>query len=167
MSGIANSKEQVIASLVDARRNIIELARNLSSEQQDAVFLGTWSVTDLLAHLAGWDYANVESVKELTEGARPTVLSQWNPDWQAYNAKLVKQYRRDDFSELLALLQASHRALIDLLQSFEGTDFDRDWGVPARGGKSMTIALWLQGEIDDERKHFDQMKAWLRKNKTG
>ena len=31
----------------------------------------------------------------------------------------------------------------------------------------MTIAWFLQGEIDDERKHYEQMKAWLEKKKPG
>ncbi len=161
------SKETVIDSLVNARSKIVELAQTLPREQQDQVFLGVWSVKDLLAHLAGWDYTNRESVQEIMRGARPTALGHWNPDWQAYNAQLVKQYRRDDFGEMLSLLHESHRALIGLLQSLDAGDFERDWGVRSRGGESMTIAWWLQGEIDDEHTHYEQMQAWLAKNKTG
>ncbi len=162
-----NTKEQVIDNLVSARRDIVKLASTLPREQQDEVFLGIWSVKDLLAHLIGWDYANAESVKELIRGVRPTPLSHWNPDWQAFNAQLVKQYRREDFVTMLALLDKSHQALIGLLQSLDKDDFEKDWGIRTRGGESMTIAWWLQGEIDDERKHLEQMKAWLAKRKTG
>ncbi len=162
-----NTKDQVINNLITARRNIFELAQGLSPAKQDQVFLGVWSVRDLLAHLIGWDYTNREAVQEIMRGARPTALSHWNPDWQAYNAKLVKEYRREDFGEMLSLLQESHRALISLLQSLDAGDFEHDWGVRSRGGESMTIAWWLQGEIDDEHTHYEQMQTWLAKNKTG
>ena len=46
-------KESIIAALIQARRKILDVAYALPPEKQDEVFLGVWSVADLLAHLIG------------------------------------------------------------------------------------------------------------------
>ena len=45
--------------LIETRRKILDAASSPSPEQQDEVFLGIWSVKDLLAHLAGWNVTNI------------------------------------------------------------------------------------------------------------
>ena len=46
-------KEEIIAGLIAARGKILEVAEALPAEKQDEVFLGVWSLKDLLAHLVG------------------------------------------------------------------------------------------------------------------
>ena len=59
MSSIAQAKKDaLIANLVEARKNILNAASALPARQRDEIFLGSWSVKDLLAHLIGWDYTN-------------------------------------------------------------------------------------------------------------
>lgn len=45
---------------METRRNSLDAASSPSPERQDEVFLGIWSVKDLLAHLAGWDVTNID-----------------------------------------------------------------------------------------------------------
>ncbi|MFZ3080081.1 MAG: hypothetical protein WA109_10370, partial [Bellilinea sp.] len=51
-------KNALIADMVDTRAKILEAAKNVPPPLRTEVFLGTWSLLDLLAHLAGWDDAN-------------------------------------------------------------------------------------------------------------
>ena len=67
-----DKKQQVIAGLVDARSKILASVAALPPAQQDVVFLGEWSVKDLLAHLIGWDFANLEATKEALAGKLPS-----------------------------------------------------------------------------------------------
>jgi uncharacterized damage-inducible protein DinB len=46
-------KDQIISGLVDVRNQILDAASELSPIEQGQVFLGIWSVKDLLAHLVG------------------------------------------------------------------------------------------------------------------
>ena len=46
-------KEPPMAGLAEVRGKIVETAVFLSPTQQHEVFLGIWSVKDLLAHLKG------------------------------------------------------------------------------------------------------------------
>ena len=66
MSPIAQArKDALIANLAEARKNILNAASALPAKQRDEIFLGSWSVKDLLAHLIGWDYTNIQAVEAI------------------------------------------------------------------------------------------------------
>jgi hypothetical protein len=155
------SKASTIAGLIAARERIFSPAQALAAEKLDEIFLGTWSTRDLLAHLVGWDYANIDSVNDIRAGKSPRVFQHWNPDWRSFNAKLVKEYKRADRDEMFRTLRVSHRALIKCLKQVPAGDFEKDFGVRSPRGRIITIAEHLQSEIDDEVKHYSQLQDWL------
>ena len=114
------------------------------------MFLGTWSVKDLLAHLVGWDYTNLQAVQEILAGQKPSFFQHYDRDWRSYNAQLVAEYKRDDFSELVAIVEASHRELIDFLQTAPVDEYIR----------KRRIASLLRTEIKDEEEHHKQVLAF-------
>ena len=63
MSKAEAQKEALLAGLAQVRAAILATAVSLSPALQEQVFLGTWSIKELLAHLVGWDYANMEAVQ--------------------------------------------------------------------------------------------------------
>ena len=52
-------KDEILSSITQARRKILDVAYTLPPEKRNTVFLGEWSARDLLAHLIGWDYTNL------------------------------------------------------------------------------------------------------------
>lgn len=54
-------KEQVLSDLMETRHMLVAEAASLSHEQRNRVFLGIWSIKDLLAHLIGWDLTNKDN----------------------------------------------------------------------------------------------------------
>ncbi len=103
-------KDHIIAGLIEARRNILDAVSSLSPAQQDEVFLGVWSAKDLLAHLVGWDLANLESAKEIPAGKLPSFYSHYGRDWQGFNIRLVAEHKRDDFADIISAIKNSPRA---------------------------------------------------------
>lgn len=152
-------KDEIISGLAQTRQAIVDAAAALDPAQQDEVFLGVWSVKDLLAHLAGWDFANLEAAQAVLRGELPAFYAHHGRDWQTYNAQLVAQYRRDDFVELLSSVRDSHHNLIDFLQTIPAAEFDKDRGVRFRGYK-VTIARLLQAETKDEKTHHQQIEVF-------
>lgn len=140
-------KEAVIAGLVDARRRILVAAESLSPEKRDRVFLGEWSTKDLLAHLIGWDYTNQEAVQEILAGRKPKFWNHYDRDWQSYNAALIAKHKQDDWKELIAAVQESHRQLIDCLRNVPADDYLRH----------RKIVSLLQAETRDEETHHRQI----------
>ena len=153
------AKEQIISALVQARRELLEAASTLPVEKQDQVFLGTWSVKDLLAHLVGWDFTNAEATQEVLAGRLPGFYAHHDRDWQTYNASLVARYKQDDFAALLSSVQDSHRQLVDLLEAVPAGEFNKDRGVRVRRYR-VTLAHLLQAETRDEQKHGTQLRAF-------
>ena len=157
MSSIAQAKKDaLIANLVEARKNILNAASALPAKQRDEIFLGSWSVKDLLAHLIGWDYTNIQAVKAILTNKVPAFFSHYDKDWRTYNARLVTQYKLNNFSQLVRAVQKSHRDFITLLQAVPAKEFSKDRGLRSNGYK-VTIARILQVELDDERVHHQQI----------
>ena len=140
-------------------------AQRLPVKARDQVFLGVWSAHDLVAHLVGWDFANMDSVEDLRAGKSPRVYVYWTPNWVAFNARLVKHYKRDKWLETMQDARDSHAKLIAYLKQVPAADFERDFGVRSPGGRKITIAYHLQAEIDDEVKHLKQIQAWLSRDR--
>jgi uncharacterized damage-inducible protein DinB len=143
-------KDAILGGLVKARAKILEAASRLSPAEQDEVFLGVWSVKDLLAHLVGWDYTNLTAVQEILAGQKPGFWRYYDRDWQSYNARLVAEYKREDFTELVAAVQASHRELIDYLQTVPADEYL----------KRKPIGTLLRAETRDEEEHHQQVEAF-------
>jgi len=128
----------------------------LTLSQLDEVFLGAWTVKDMLAHLIGWDETNRRAIAELRQSTLPEFYNHIDPDWRSYNALLVARHRRDDLRLLLEDIAQSHARLMDAVAALEPGDFDRDWGVRYKGYR-VTIARLLQAEARDEQVHARQI----------
>lgn len=154
----AGGSPAIIGELVEARRRIVYLAACISPKRQDVVFLGEWRVKELLAHLIGWDYTNLEAVPTILAGERPDFYSRYDRDWRGYNATLVQKHLTEDYAALLSSVRESHAALMDHLATVQPAEFGRDRGLRWKGF-AVTIQSLLATERDDERRHFQQMQA--------
>jgi hypothetical protein len=151
-------RHDLLSHLVTTRTAILHTASQLSPTAQNTIFLGDWSIKDLLAHLAGWDFTNLAAAKDIKAGKLPEFYSRYDKDWKTYNAELVAKYKREDFDELLAIVHDSHRQLIDYLGSVPAEAFEQDFGVRSGRGTRVTIARLLQAEWKDEQEHLQQIR---------
>jgi hypothetical protein len=94
-------RQEPLTAVIETRTALLHAASQLSLEAQDTVFLGVWSVVDLIAHLVGWDFTNLAAAKDIQAGKLPGFYAHYDKDWKTYNAELVAKYKRDDFEELL------------------------------------------------------------------
>jgi len=160
----AIKKEQIISELQRDRSELLTEVAALSRKERDTVFLGIWSVKDMLAHLAGWDYTNIDAVKSVVTGKLPSFYEHKDRDWQTYNAMLVKKYRRNTYRELRATLKGSQQKLVDYLQTIPPKYFNRDFGVRFRGYK-VTIQRLLEADVKDAQIHHQQIIDFFGKKK--
>ena len=149
-------KDQIVSAMVAARQNILDEVSKLSSVEHNQVFLGVWSIKDLLAHLIGWDKTTLRAVKSVLKGQLPSFYKYHDRDWQTYNAMLVKKHKKDSLDELLAEARASQANLLQYLQTIPPEKFNKDFGVRFRGYK-VTIQRLLEAETEDERTHLQQI----------
>jgi hypothetical protein len=155
------NKAALLAGLMEVRRKILAEASALPAKSRNAAYLGTWSVKDMLAHLAGWDDTNLRAVKSVLAGRLPRFYTRWDRDWAAYNAWLVAKYKCEPYKKLLASVKETRRRLIDFLESVPPEAFGKDFGVRFRGIR-VTIQRLLEAETGDERLHYEQILKFAR-----
>ena len=153
-------KEVLISNLSDTRRELLVCASAFSEEEAHRTFLGTWSLLDLLAHLTGWDHANVEAIQATQVGRLPHFYKYHDRNWQGYNAILVRKYRRDTLAEQIDQAASSHLRLLEELGDVLPDDIDRDFRVRFRG-YNVTVRRLMEGEGRDEAEHLEQVKRFL------
>jgi hypothetical protein len=132
---------------------------------QEVPFLGVWSAHDIVAHLVGWDHANVEAIAAIRAGRLPAFYAAYDTDWRTFNAGLVMRHKRATLDQTVADARVSHRALIEALEAVPAGDLSRDYGVRSARGRRVTIAMLLTVEARDERKHAEQIRAFVASRK--
>ena len=157
-------KEEIISKMQRVRSELLTEVAALSRKERDTVFLGIWSVRDMLAHLAGWDFANADAVKNIIAGKLPSFYQHHDHDWQMYNAMLVKKYRRNTFREIRMLLRKSQKKLIEYLRTIPPEYFNRDFGLRFQGDK-VTIQHLLEADVKDVTLHHQQIVDFFGKAK--
>lgn len=153
-------KSDLIKKLRDVRERILRLATSMEPEKRKEVYLGTWSVREMVAHLAGWDETNIKAAQDVLAGKLPRFYEQFDRNWVGYNSRLVAQYSRSDYSGLLSLVKATHSKLLQAIEEIPAADFWEDRGIRFRGWK-VTIGRLLEAELNDEEEHYAQLRKFL------
>ena len=154
---IEEHKNRLIVELTAARASVLDTIRLVPPGREDEVFLGIWSIKDLLAHLEGWDFTNLQAISEILAGQAPTFFQFFDKDWHSYNARLVQQYKRDSFSELLVDVNASHLRLVGYLQTLTAPEIVTG-KFKRPNGRTITVKNLLVAETRDELVHAQQVR---------
>jgi len=157
-------KEQILSNLIETRQRILIAAARVSDAEQNQVFLGIWSIKDLLAHLIGWDKTNLNAIKSVMQNQLPSFYEHRDHDWQTYNAMLVRKNKKDSFQELFVTAKDSHERLIKFLRTIPPETFNKDFGVRFHGYK-VTIQRLLEAETEDEQTHCEQIRSFFKSSK--
>lgn len=154
-------KETLLQELQDVRGSILEISASFSQEEAEQVFLGSWSLLDLLAHLVGWDYTNIEASKEILRGDIPSFYDKYDKDWKSYNAGLVAEYKCDSLVEMIASVKKSHSDLLRFIGDLPSEQIFGDHGV-RRGKYKVIISRFLEADIQDVNEHLTQIRAFVK-----
>jgi hypothetical protein len=152
-------KTVILQNLKEVRAQIMETTLSMPKEKLDQPFLGVWTLKDLLAQLVGWDFSNLDAIKNLLSGKLPAFFHYVDKDWQKYNAQLAERYRAQDFQSLLQALNESHAKLIECIEELPDEIFENDHGVEYQGNL-ITVSRLLEIEAQDERTRLSLMRAF-------
>lgn len=154
-------RSKLINQLRDVRGRILAKASIIASNYEDEVFLGTWSIKDILAHLAGWDEVNLAAAKSILDGELPEFYAHHDHDWTTYNAQLVTDYKCDDLQALIVKVRGTHTELIQFLKSIPASELYKDRGIRIRGYK-VILARLLQVQKEDDEQHFKEISEFTK-----
>jgi hypothetical protein len=154
------NKAILLNAFAENRETLLACARTWPPDQVETIFLGEWSLLDLLAHVSGWDDANREAIEAVQAGRLPEFYAHKDPDWRIYNASHVRKYRCPTLAAQIAEVERTFGSLMDKLTALDAEAFYRDYGVRYKGWKVMLFRL-VESDVHDVRIHLEQMRAWL------
>lgn len=94
----------------------------LDEARMREVWLGTWSVRDVIAHISGWHRELIPALQRLARGERPIPEGVSYDDVDTWNAKFAAAQKEAATAEILRELDASHAAF---MQAAAGVPEDR------------------------------------------
>ena len=101
-------KEELLNQAAREYKAFHETLRGLSETQMTEVWLGTWSVKDIVAHMAGWHREMAPALERLGRGAKPIPDGLSYDDVDAWNARFTAAARDTSVADVLLEFDKSH-----------------------------------------------------------
>ena len=147
----ATTKDELLNEAAREYKALHEALQGLNETQMTEVWLGTWSVRDIVAHIAGWHQEMAPALERLARGERPIRDGVSYDDVDAWNARFAAHAKDREVADLLLELDRSHE---DFMQAAARVPADR-WPP----GKT-TYRIVDDNTAHHYREHADQIRAW-------
>jgi hypothetical protein len=83
----------------------------LTEAQMREVWLGSWSIREILVHISGWHRAMIPALEHITRGEEPYPKGTYD-DYDGWNARFVQDKAGVKVADVLAELDASYQAFV-------------------------------------------------------
>ncbi len=153
--------ERLCADLEQERADFLAALQGVSPAILDRHgVVGTWSVKNVLAHLASWELVVVQALSERLEtGQTPEVMATISADRDSWNALMVDEV--DDLTpeDQLAELEWTRAVLMQYLGSLDDATLAK--AQPWSGWDGAVTDYVRDAIAQHERAHGEQVKAGL------
>jgi uncharacterized protein (TIGR03083 family) len=100
-------KQTAIAKAQEGFQELLAAIEGLDERAMTRTFYGSWSVKDVLAHLAGWHHTMAGAMERMARGERPAPEGVDYSDADAWNAKFAAAMAPQSPSTVIADLRQS------------------------------------------------------------
>jgi hypothetical protein len=150
---------------MDARDDIIQtteqeyaalraLLQGLDEASMREVWLGTWGVREIVAHISGWHREMLPAVERLARGESPYPDGSYD-DFDRWNAHFVAERKDVATRDLLAEMDRSHADFVGAARRLAPADL-------AEGGKARSLVDGVGA--GHYREHSAQIGDWRRRS---
>ncbi len=148
-----SDKSDAIAVLEAVRRETLDAIDGIPEEKMTVAAFGTWSVKDVLCHLASWEQFAVPDLQRIGRGHIPQLATLRREEIDDWNAGLMRSRNLFPLPQAMFELEDSRRQLIDALNAQPG-------GVFAAG---QMVRMITDGLVDGEKGHAAGIREWRQK----
>ena len=104
-------KDELLSRTSEAFGELRSAIAGLDEDRMRRVWLGSWGVRDILAHISGWHREMIPALGRVRQGEAPCPKGTYD-DFDAWNARFATAKRGAKTSEILDELEASHRDFV-------------------------------------------------------
>jgi hypothetical protein len=102
------SKEQLLNLAAREYKAFHDTLHGLNEEHMTQVWLGTWSIKDIVAHISGWHREMGPALERIARGERPVPAGVSYDDVDAWNARFTAARRHTEVADMLLEFDKSH-----------------------------------------------------------
>jgi len=125
-----DARQDIIHSTEQEYAKLRAAVHGLDEARMTEVWLGTWGVRQIVAHIAGWHREMMPALERLARGESPYADGTYD-DFDRWNARFVDERKDVAVADLLRELEGSHRAFVQAIGRL--ADSDLATGGAARG----------------------------------
>jgi hypothetical protein len=151
MASEPTGKEELLNRAAREYRAFHETIQGLNEAQLTEVWLGTWSVRDIVGHLSGWHREIGPALERLARGERPVPDGVSYDDVDGWNAKFAAGVQTSSVSDVLLELDKSHESFMHAAAAVPDERFQ-----PGRAAYRMVD----QTSAAHYKEHADQIRGW-------
>ena len=107
-----SAKDDLLKQTAEEFKTFKAAYAGLTEPQLTGVMLGTWSIREILCHVAGWHREMVPVLERIARGEKPVPEGISYEDPQPWNEKFVRAYAGKPASEVVAEVDSSYEALM-------------------------------------------------------
>ena len=104
----SSPKDELLLSAAREYRAFHQALHGLNEEQMDEVWLGTWGVKEIVAHLAAWHREMRPALERIWRGERPVPDGVSYDDVDAWNTRFAATAKAREITDLLLELDRTH-----------------------------------------------------------
>jgi hypothetical protein len=147
----ATTKDELLNEAAREYKALHEALQGLNEEQMTEVWLGTWSVRDIVAHMAGWHRELAPALERMTRGERPVPEGVSYDDVDGWNERFAAARRATTVADVLLELDKTHEHFLNAAAAVPADRF--------QPGKT-AWKIVDQNSGHHYREHGDQIRAW-------
>ena len=106
------TKDELLNQAARDYKAFHETLAGLNEEHMSEVWLGTWSIRDVVAHISGWHRELAPALERLARGERPIAEGVSYEDVDVWNGRFADAKKGAATADILAELDASHAAFM-------------------------------------------------------
>jgi len=147
----ATDKDSLLNEAAREYRALHEAIHGLNEQHMTEVWLGTWSIKEIIAHMSGWHHEMGPALERMARGERPVPAGVSYEDVDAWNARFAAAPRATAVADLLLELDKSHEYFLRAAA-----------GVPADRFQPGNTAFKIVdlNSAHHYREHGEQIRAW-------
>ena len=145
------SKSDLLKQAAIEYTALYEVLEGLNQDQMTEPFLGSWSVKDIAAHIAGWHREMGPALERLSRGEKPAPPGVSYDDVDAWNARFVAAQRDAEAADVLLEMDRSHEYFMQMANRVPEDRFQ-----PGRTAWKIVD----QNSAHHYQEHGEQIRAW-------
>lgn len=151
-------KEELINKLKESRKELMEAVSELTDADMERKDILDWTLKEALTRILAWDHLTAEDVNTLLKNKQPKHLDQYKDHAEG---NFVEKYKGKTPSEILDEIDKSTENVIQLIESIDESELNKDRGISWKGD-NITLD-WLLDYSDHDRDIIKEIWEWRMK----